>query len=741
MISSTARHCWIIPAAASRTDPDGKSAPEPRLDLDVSCHRRLRGPYTGGGGVLRSIVPEVLIANPELVAARAIEVIAVAPELTPLVPSPPQTLTNLAVKEERTRFYHATRALRIAHGIAELLTDWARLTHPDGAVIVLRDLDDADPTDRDFVSILLRRCDPSVLTVIVEASDGADDALGQALVAYSQRVAGLPGEQPVAPVPGADLAQLYIDSDCTRREPALLSAYAELPVPERARRHTARAEHLAALGEPTLQFGAIPYHLERGTDPAGAGAEAFVAAVNGCFAVGFYEAAKELALRGRQLIVDTDQTARYWAFTHKVSACSAYLGRGDQALRHLAELQQSSLDADTHMGVSYLLAMLYTRFLPPEDHDEDVALAWVNNAIALADNHPDLTRRPFVKAFMRNARALVELHRGNLKGALNLVDEAIRITEAELGPDEQLLHRSVLLYNQAQVHAALKDHGSSLAEYDELIRRDPDYGDYYFERAAEHRAVGRYAEALDDYAATIRLTPPFYEAHYNRADLLREIGDDDGALRDLNYALELEPGHVDSLVNRADLLLALGDPERARADVDRGLAANPGNPNLLTARGQLLDEAGDAEAAYASYTEALGQDPAFAAALANRAVLSYTAGRLTEAVGDLDYAIELTDDPALRANRAVALQDLGDHRRALEDLDLAVAGLGTDDPDLLYRRGVSRRALDDLDGALADWRAHLAAYDGSGGDSPYRDRIRLLDGDLAVSGQATEKVG
>ena len=102
------------------------------------------------------------------------------------------------------------------------------------------------------------------------------------------------------------------------------------------------------------------------------------------------------------------------------------------------------------------------------------------------------------------------------------------------------------------------------------------------------------------------------------------------------------------------------------------------------------------------------EDPAFAAAWAN-------------------HAIMLADTPALRANRAIALQDLGLHDRAMADLDIAVSALAAQDPDLLYKRGVSRHALGDSSGALADWRAHLAAY-GPGADSPFAAQIHSQAG-------------
>ncbi|MEW2114194.1 tetratricopeptide repeat protein [Streptomyces sp. NPDC005474] len=720
--SSPGRH-WTVLGTGAPVDSTLPPPPEP--DLVVRCHRRLRGPYTGGGALLRAVVPELVERHADVVEARAVEIISLAPDLAPLVPIAPQTLTSLASRAERTRFYSVARTLRVSHGIAELLMDWARLMRPDGVVIEFRELDDADPTDRELVSVLLRRCDPGALTVVTETDGGTDDELGRAVRTYADHAARPTQSVPPLP-PGTDPAQSFIDADGTSTDPETERAYAALPADERARRHSARAAQLATLAEPGTNLGAHLHHLEHGTDPAAA-ATAFVEATEACFDAGFYEAALDISQRGRLLLGD-ERPKAYWNLTNKIGACLSYLRRGEKGFSYFDELRAGSIEPEIHMNSCYMMAMLYTRHLPKGMHDETRAMQWVNTAIAFADSNPDPHRRVFVGAFMRNARALVELHRAEPGNALALVNEAIAMTDADLGPDEQLLHRSVLRYNRAQILAALGDHTGSLQDYDLVISRDPDYGDYYFERAGERRAAGDYAAALEDYAEAVRLSPPFHEAHFNRADLLRELGDEKGALRDLDYAAVLDPSHVDTFVNRADLLMELGQTERAWADIEAGLALDPENPNLLCARGALLAE-DDEPSAYESFTAALQADPDYVAAWANRAVLAYSAGRLTEAVDDLDHAVELDDSAVLRANRAVALHDLGEHRRALADLDIAVPALADEDPDLLYRRGDSRYALGDTEGAYADWRAHLAAY-GPGEPSPFTVRIKQRADDL-----------
>lgn len=707
MTSPQAWHSWAV---TSDSLP-----PVPTPHVEARCHRRLRGPYTGAGALLRQIVPELLAHNADLVLPRATNIVAIAPELAAVLPLPEKTLTEAAEPRERTRFYSAGRTERLVHGVAELLMDWARVLHPDGVVVAFTDVTQADATDRELLTVLLRRCDPRWLTVVVELDDPGDDtALADAVAKYARSGARRGRE----PVQGDDLAQLYIDSDGTLDDEEAFRAYDELAPDERARRHTARAEELVARGEPSVELGAIPYHLERGTDRIRAG-EALLTATTRCLELGYYHASMDLALRGRELVSAEDQPQLYWNLTTKVAACLSYLGPAEDAARYLAELRHTT-DAEMHMRSSYMTAMLHTRYMPKGELDHELALEWSNISIVLADNYPKPERRTFNGAFMRNGRALVELHRGDLRAALDLVNEAIGMTDSHLGHEEQLLHRSVLTHNRAQVLAAMGEHAAALVDYDDVIRRDPNYGEYYFDRATVRRAAGRDAEALEDYAAAIRLSPPFHEAHYNRADLLRELGDDEGALRDLDYALELEPDHVDSLVNRVDLLLENGEVARATADVDHGLAVDPHNARLLSARGSLRADAGEHDAAWADYSAALAEDPALVAAWANRAVLAFTTGRPLQAVDDLTEAIRLADNGVLRMNRAIALQELGNHRQAVRDLDAALAA-GADDPDLLYLRGVSRQAVGDDAGARADWEAHLAAY----GDeiSPHAVRI------------------
>src|SRR5262245_31072070 len=96
----------------------------PTLLARVNAHRRLRGPYTAAGSLLRELVPEIQRRRPDLVARHDVEILTVAPELAGSVTATRDTLTSLAAPDERTRFYPRAHATRVAHGLTELLNEW-----------------------------------------------------------------------------------------------------------------------------------------------------------------------------------------------------------------------------------------------------------------------------------------------------------------------------------------------------------------------------------------------------------------------------------------------------------------------------------------------------------------------------------------------------------------------------------------------------------------------------------------
>jgi tetratricopeptide (TPR) repeat protein len=525
------------------------------------------------------------------------------------------------------------------------------------------------------------------------AGHGAGDAAGHGAGPGADQVAGpAPGQgttprqgqaaAPPRPSEVAYLAARYVRGDGTSDDPLLLQAYACLGASERAVLHDARADELAASGEFSARLGAVPYHRERGSDPAGAGVRALAEAAEHCFAAGFHAAVVGLCARGRRLVTPARDPAHWWLFTSLAAGSLAALGRGAEAEALYDEARIASTDPSVHRRAAYETAMLYARHHQPSRRDQVAALPWINEAIAFARSLADRAERAFSLAFSINGRALVEMRLGNSDRALELVEEALALFDRDLPVGSHPLDRCSLLANRARLLSMRGPSAEALASLDALIALDPTYGEYHFERGNLLHLLGRDDEALAAYAEAQRLSLPFPELHYNRADLLAARGEEDAALADLDRVLELDPDFLDAYVNRAGILTARGDTAAAWPDVDAGLSRDPGNPYLLCILGQLETARGRAEAARAAFDAAVAARPGLVAAWASRAALHLEAGDPDAAVADLTRALEQGEDSSLLFNRAVAHRAAGRLEAARDDAGRSLE-LHPGDPEAL----------------------------------------------------------
>jgi tetratricopeptide (TPR) repeat protein len=715
-----AQHLWLTGGCqADRRHLLERLELPPEWLPPISANRRLRGPYTAAGTILRAVAPEAHQRWPSQVQRHLVELLSVAPELSDVVPSPPSTLTSLAVPGERTRYYSAARTMRIANGIAGFLNGVLRHSGMGRRSLVIDDLHHADYTDQELVGVLVRRIDPELLVIVAgsqpvfrpRAADSADEThppaagLPAALSRYCQRI-DAPAAPP-APASGAsliELAQEFVASDGTDDRPEPRAAYQQVPDPERRRLHDERAAQLRAFGEASWAWGAIPYHLMRGTDPLGAGVRVIDAGLNHCMRMGFYDATIEFCQVGLNAADWDERPDLWWRFTVKQPTVLSALGRGDDAEAVCEAARTRTTDPEHHHQLAYATAMLYTRHLAPSRQDHERATGWANVAIAIASQMPDVKRRALFTVFYRNGLALVEAHRGRPERALQLVTDGIAELDAALAPDEQALHRSVLRHNRAQVLTGLKRFDEALADYRAVIEIDPHYPEYHFDVANLLHRLGRDEEALAEYDTAARLGPPFLEVYYNRAEMLVELGRLDEAVAAFGQVLELNPAFIDAYVNRAGILADLGEAERAAEDVRQGLELAPTNPHLLALHGRLELEAGRYEQARTALDSAIEAEPGLPGAWALRGAVHFDTGALIEALADLDRAAELDPNPTVLFNRGSAALALGRWAAAERDFSTVIEA-DPDEPDGWLRRAECRRELGDPDGARTDAQA------------------------------------
>jgi tetratricopeptide (TPR) repeat protein len=586
----------------------------------LDCALERRGPWAGLDQVFQALAGVLVERAPDLLHEHSYELLSVAPALRDTVDIRFQCLTDVAPEEERVRLFPRDRAMRVPHGLIDLLLSCIGrgLLQPP-LRLACDSLDEAGWIATRFFAELARRAGPVVgLRVAAGVRPGAGDAVLAKLL------------YPALPV---EVDRIVLDAD---PEPAPASEDAgELLA-------TARALEARAASAPASCEALLPRLIKiwadlgddrRSLDWRG---EAF----SRYTFRGLYADAWEY---GRVVVDRLDEyvgqdEGRRFKVLNKVFGCRGAI-RDAHALSELpafvvAEGLEKLSNPSYRAGAHYILAMLYGRFLPELDLERATTHLELGLAELERSTEAEAQRR-FHIAFNRNGLALIRFRQGRADEAIALCRDARQQLDEYLPADEQRLHRSVLVHNIAQVYVSIGENGPAIEHLSEAIAIDPEYSEYYNDRGMVHFRSGNLEAARQDYLRAIALSPPYYEVWTNLGQCLRRAKDHAGAIRAYSRALDLEPGQ----------------------------------PLALMGRGDSYQELEKLELACSDYTAALLAVPASWDCLANRAVALYGLGRLEECCADLERAVSLAPDVAeLRRNRAIALAELGQAQRAREDL-------------------------------------------------------------------------
>jgi len=123
-----------------------------------------------------------------------------------------------------------------------------------------------------------------------------------------------------------------------------------------------------------------------------------------------------------------------------------------------------------------------------------------------------------------------------------------------------------------------------LKTWDDAVRKNPDLGAAYAERAylnrgEQYRGAGRADAALADFERAIAINPRLPEGYVGRATVRLEAGQPQQALPDLDRAIALDARAASAYARRCFAKSALGWPaEEALADCRQALAIDPSDP-------------------------------------------------------------------------------------------------------------------------------------------------------------------
>ena len=574
------------------------------------------GPWSGVRELLLDLYPRLRESAPELVSRHDYELTTLVPALRRRIAVRNPNLTDSAVADEKVRNYPIDRAYRIVHGLIELLEGWYQHTGGGRWVIAVEGYLQAGALQRRFFRELLRRRGAALdITLVLAVDPGEEGAVLEDLAA------SVPASLPV------DRVRLDLPAD----EPAPAAAPEQLS--ERARQ---------------MEEWVIPDNIEREThypelirlwrasdQPEGA-VRWYVFGLGACNHRGFYEDALVYAgpvLENLAAFAGADDEMR-WNIVGNIFQCLAASGRAEEARRVVEDEALARIhDPRLRARIYYVMAMLHSRYLA--QHDLALATNYLQRALYILQwvEMPEADRHFYI-VFTSNALALVRFRQGQFQEAVDLCRAGFERLETKLEPERHRLHRSVLMYNIAQVYTAIGAREEAIGYFDRAIEMDRNYSEYYNERGNVLLKLGRPAEAERDYRRAIELSPPYPEVWTNLGQCYRMLEQPE-AVRAFSRSLDLDPRQALALTGRAQALEALGRLDEAIGDYSAALEVDPRQPMVL----------------------------------ANRAVLHYEQGRLDDALADLDRAVALAPEmPDLYQNRAVALQDLGRADAAAEDL-------------------------------------------------------------------------
>ncbi len=195
-------------------------------------------------------------------------------------------------------------------------------------------------------------------------------------------------------------------------------------------------------------------------------------------------------------------------------------------------------------------------------------------------------------------------------------------------------------------HYNLGELETSIADYNEAIRLNPNYDKAFNNRGIAYWAKGELDRAIADYTEAIDLNSEFDWPYYNRGLAYKSKGELDRAIADYTEAIRLNPEDAAAYNNRGNAYSDKGELERAIADYTEALRLDPEHANAFVGRGNAYSDKGELEAAIADYTEAIRLNPDYANAYNNRGNAYSDKGELETAIADYNEALRINPDYA-----------------------------------------------------------------------------------------------
>ncbi|MBI4853045.1 MAG: tetratricopeptide repeat protein [Acidobacteria bacterium] len=161
------------------------------------------------------------------------------------------------------------------------------------------------------------------------------------------------------------------------------------------------------------------------------------------------------------------------------------------------------------------------------------------------------------------ARATESFSKGDFDIAILDYDEAIRKK-----PDyaEAFLERGNVYMAKAATFFNKDDRMKGFADFREAIKLKPNNVEAYFNLGVAYYRLDNFDDAIEAFSQVIRIQPNYFDAYNNRAYAYRKKGNLDQALGDFTEAIKINPEFSEAILNRGLIYKGKGDKEKAIED-------------------------------------------------------------------------------------------------------------------------------------------------------------------------------
>lgn len=501
-------------------------------------------------------------------------------------------LTDTSVGQEKTRNFPLDRAYRIINGLIDLVISWKRDIAGETPIAVLvNNFDYAQHLSRKFFIELARRASNEKIFIFFETKNQKDYPEVFSVDQSTNQLFKLIEEKSEKNDVENLKSVMSRLEDNWEEKIILLSRY--------YKKNNEHKERALVLARAVCHYNHFGYYHEAGS-------------------------LVEEILPFFNSIVNDDQELR-WNLIGNILQGLITTGRLEEVFKIVDTLatpfiSKKSLLAKMH----YLLGIIQLRYVETADTIEaekhfSKSVQYINEG----KEEISETEYYFLSVFINNGMAFLKLRQGKPEEAIKLCTDGYQVLSEKLGKTEHQLHRSVLLYNSAQVYVMLEDFEKAIDFYKKSISIDPYYSEYYNELGNIYQRLEEFDKANECYEKSLHYSAPYSEAYFNQG---------------LNY-------------------FKSGDYEKSLIHLSKSEEIDPDQPEIFLIRGEIYDEMGDLNASIQEYTNALSLDPSCVNAYLNRAVLYFQKNEYQLTEIDLKKAISVDPENQEAIDNLVVLEE------------------------------------------------------------------------------------